>query len=49
MDKKIKCDLCDKTIFYNSSIPMINKINKNTMDICKECFDEFFNKSGSNK
>ncbi|MBN3398125.1 mszf55-1 [Clostridium botulinum] len=38
------CDLCKKTIPYNSEITMKNKINKNTIDICRECFNEFFNK-----
>lgn len=49
MDKKIKCDLCEKTILYKNKIRMTNKINKNTIDICKECFDEYFNKSDPGK
>ncbi|NOW85556.1 ribosome-binding protein aMBF1 (putative translation factor) [Clostridium beijerinckii] len=49
MDKKIKCDLCEKTILYKNKIRMTNKINKNIIDICKECYDEFFNKPDSEK
>ncbi|EJE7236584.1 mszf55-1 [Clostridium botulinum] len=45
MNKKIKCDLCMKTIPYNSKITMKNKINKSTIYICKDCFNEFFNDS----
>ncbi|WP_061334703.1 hypothetical protein [Clostridium botulinum] len=43
-EKQMICDLCKKTIPYNSEITMKNKINKNTIDICRECFNEFFNK-----
>jgi ribosome-binding protein aMBF1 (putative translation factor) len=47
--KKIQCDLCGKTIHCKDRITMKNKINKNTIDICEECFSEFFNKSDSEK
>ncbi|WP_271814207.1 mszf55-1 [Clostridium beijerinckii] len=49
MEKKIQCDLCKKTILYKNKIRMINKINKNTIDICEECFNEYFNKTDSKK
>jgi ribosome-binding protein aMBF1 (putative translation factor) len=47
MDKKNQCDLCNKTISCDSKITMKNKINKNTIDICEECYNEFFNESDS--
>lgn len=43
--KKIQCDLCGKVIFDKDKITMINKDNKNTIDICEECYNSFFNKS----
>lgn len=49
MDKKIQCDLCKKTILYKNKIRMNNKINKNTLDICEECYDEYFNKQDKEK
>ena len=45
MDRKMKCDLCKKPMKYTEKTTMINKINKNIIDVCKECFNEFFNKS----
>jgi len=47
MDEKIQCDLCDKTILYKNKIRMTNKTNKNIIDICEECFNEYFNKLDS--
>ncbi|MBY6932130.1 hypothetical protein [Clostridium botulinum] len=43
--KKIHCDLCGKAIFDKDQITMINKDNKNTIDICEECYKLFLNKS----
>ncbi|MBY6948404.1 mszf55-1 [Clostridium botulinum] len=42
---KIHCDLCGKEIFDKDKITMINKENKNTIDICEECYKSFLNKS----
>ncbi|MGN2336506.1 mszf55-1 [Clostridium botulinum] len=42
---KIHCDLCGKSIFNKDKITMINKDNKNTIDICDECYKSFLNKS----
>ncbi|WP_252214453.1 mszf55-1 [Clostridium sp. VAP41] len=42
---KIHCDLCGKVIFNKDKIEMINKDNKNTIDICEECYKSFLNKS----
>ncbi len=42
---KIHCDLCGKSIFNKDKITMINKDNKNTIDICDECYKLFLNKS----
>jgi ribosome-binding protein aMBF1 (putative translation factor) len=43
--ENIKCDLCDKEMPYTDKITMVNKINKNIIDICEECFNYFFGKS----
>ncbi|MBY6915393.1 mszf55-1 [Clostridium botulinum] len=45
--KKIHCDLCGKSIFNKDKITMINKDNKNTIDICEECYKLFLNKSNN--
>ena len=34
-----------ETIFDKDKITMINKDNKNTIDICEECYKLFLNKS----
>ena len=38
----IKCDLCGRPIPACKAIPMVNKINKNTITVCKECYKEFW-------
>ncbi|MBY6986432.1 mszf55-1 [Clostridium botulinum] len=45
MMKKNNCDLCGKSIFNKDKTIMINKDNKNTIYICEECYNTFFNKS----
>lgn len=44
MNKKIRCDLCNKKINESEKIIMENRINKINLNVCKECFDKFFNK-----
>jgi hypothetical protein len=44
-NEKIECDLCKTAILCKDKIKMKNKINQNTINICKECYNTFFNKS----
>ncbi|NFG58165.1 mszf55-1 [Clostridium botulinum] len=44
---KIHCDLCGKSIFNKDKTTMINEDNKNTIDICEECYRLFLNKSNN--
>lgn len=38
----MECELCGKKIDNDSKITMVNKINGNKLEICKECYDTFW-------
>lgn len=38
----IKCDLCGRPTPACQAQHIVNKVNKNTITICKECYKEFW-------